>query len=98
MTDRRKPLLGWRSLRLFVLVFIFVVGRFVVGDVLAVVNDARRRVVLLVVGVLDDVAHVNVLCKVAVTAGEVQVAFGFGVGGEPVFAVNLFVVGSKGWG
>src|SRR5258708_18767471 len=89
---------GWRLLA-FILVLIvgglvvLVVGCFLVGDVLAVVDDARRGVVLLVVGELDDVAHVDVA---ACVEGEMQGAFGLGVGGEPVFAVNLLVVGGEG--
>ena len=51
---------------------------------------------LLVVGVFDDVAHVDVLGRAPSPAGEVQVAFGLGVGGEPVFAVDLLVVGGEG--
>src|SRR5882757_2068069 len=94
---------GWRLLVL-VLVFVlivgcfvvFVVGGFVVGDVLAVVDDARGGVELLVVGVFDHGAEVDVLRQEAVAAREVQVAFSLGVGGEPVFAVNLLVVGGVG--
>ena len=82
----------WGGLRLLVLV----VGRFVVGDVLAVVDDAGGGVELLVVGVFDYGAEVDVLREVAVAAGEVQVAFGLGVGGKPVFAVDLLVVGGVG--
>ena len=78
-------------------VLVLVVGGFVVGDVLAVVDDARGGVELLVVGVLDDVAHVDVLRERAVRGGEVEVALGLGVGGEPVFAVDLLVVGGEGW-
>ena len=51
---------------------------------------------LLVVGVFDYGAEVDVLCKVALAAREVQVAFSLGVGGEPVFAVDLLVVGGVG--
>jgi hypothetical protein len=52
--------LGWGR-RVLVLVVVFVVGCFVVGDVLAVVDDPRGSVELLVVGVFDYVAHVDVL-------------------------------------
>ena len=52
---------------------------------------------LLVVGVFDNVAHVDVLCEVAaLRAAKCKVAFGLGVGGEPVFAVDLLVVGGEG--
>src|SRR5580698_9608916 len=78
--------------------FVFVVRGFVVGDVLAVVDDARGGVELFVVGVFDDGAEMDVLREVAVAAGEVQVALGLGVGGEPVFAVDLLVVGGVGRG
>src|SRR5271170_5207458 len=73
-------------------------GVLVVGDVLAVVNDAGGGVVLLVVGVFDYIAHVDVLGEGTLLRDEVEVAFGFGVSGEPVFAVNLLVVGGEGWG
>ena len=53
--------------------------------------------VLLVVGEFHDVSHVNVLGERAIAGREVQVAFGLGVGGEPVLAVDLLVVGRKGW-
>src|SRR6266550_2907287 len=100
----RRYLLGRCGWRLLVLVLVlvvgglvvFVVGRFVVGDVLAVVDDARGGVELLVVGVFDYGAEVDVLRQEAVAAGEVQVAFGFGVGGKPVFAVDLLIVGCVG--
>ena len=54
-------LLGWSGGWLLGLVF--VVGVFLVGDVLAVVDDARGGAELLVVGVADDVAHVDVLAE-----------------------------------
>jgi hypothetical protein len=73
-------------------------GVFFVGDVFAVVDDARAGVVLLVVTVFDDVAHVDVLREGALLGDEVEIAFGLGVGGEPVFAVNLLVVGGEGRG
>jgi hypothetical protein len=73
-------------------------GVLLVGDVFAVVNDARGGVVLLVVGVFDDVAHVDVLREGALLGDEVEVALGLGVGGEPVLAVNLLVVGGEGRG
>ncbi len=50
-----------------------------------------------VVGVVDDGADVDVLLEGLVLGGEVEGAFGFGVGGEPVFAVDLLVVGGEGW-
>ena len=53
---------------------------------------------LLVVGVFDDGDEVDVLRHITVAAREVQVAFGLGVGGEPVFTVNLLVVGGVGRG
>jgi len=53
---------------------------------------------LFVVGVFHDGAEVDVLREEAVAADEVQIAFGLGVGGEPVFAVNLLVVGGVGRG
>jgi len=77
---------------------LLVVGRsFFVGDVFAVVDDARGGVELLVVGVFDYVAHVDVLGEGALLGDEVQVAFGLGVGGEPVFAVDLLVVRGEWW-
>jgi len=53
-------------------------------------------VVLLVVAEFDYVAHVNVLRHVATASREVKYAFGLSVCGEPVFAVNLLVVGGEG--
>ena len=72
------------------------VGGFVVGDVLAVVDDLAGGAELLIVGVFDDGAEVDVLAEVSVAAGEVEVALGLGVGGEPVLAVDLLVVGGVG--
>ena len=83
-------LLGWRRSGLGL------GGVLVVGDVFAVVDDSGGGVELLVVRVLYDVADVNVLGKRAVGGGEVQVAFSLGVGGEPVFSVDLLVVGGEG--
>ncbi len=73
-------------------------GVLLVGDVFAVVDDAGAGVELLVVGVFDYVAHVDVLREGALLGDEVQVALGLGVGGEPVLAVNLLVVGGEGRG
>ncbi len=52
----------------------------------------------LVVGVADDGADVDGLREGVVLRGEVQRAFGFGVDGEPVLAVDLLVVGGEGRG
>ena len=42
---------------------------------LAVVDDLRGRAETLVVGVLDHIAHVNILPQVAVAGSEVEDAF-----------------------
>ena len=76
---------------------LFIIWRLAIGNVLAVIDDARSGMVLLVVGVFDDIPHVHVLAQCTVLCNEVQVAFGLGVGGEPEFAVDLLVVGSEGW-
>jgi len=75
---------------------VFVVGGFVVGDVLAVVDDARLSVELLVIREFHDVAHVDVFGECSALRLEVEIAFGLGVGGEPVFSVDLLVVGGEG--
>ena len=69
---------------------------FFAGDVLAVVEDAAGGAELLVVSELDDRAHVDVLAHAISGGGEVEDAIGLGVGGEPVFAVDLLVVGGEG--
>ena len=66
--------------------------------VFAVVGDAGGGAEAFVVGVFDDGADVDVGGHVAFAAGEVEGAFGLGVGGEPVLAVYLFVVGGEGRG
>ena len=52
----------------------------------------------LVVGVADDGADVDGLREGVMLGGEVECAFGFGVDGEPVLAVDLLVVGGEGRG
>ena len=71
-------------------------GFLVVGDVFAVVDNPAGGVELLVVRVLYDVAHVDILRQCAVRRGEVQGAFGLGIGGEPVLTVDLLVVRGEG--
>jgi hypothetical protein len=68
----------------------------IVGDVLTVIFEGDRGVEAFVVGVVDDGADVDVLGEGFVGGGEVERAFGLGVGGEPVFAVDLLVVGDEG--
>src|SRR5580704_4627786 len=72
-----------------------VVG-FLVGDVFAVEDNAAGGMELLVVGVFDRGAEVDVLAERPILRGEVEDAFGLGIGGEPVLAVDLLVVGGKG--
>ena len=50
----------------------------------------------LVVGVADDGADVDVLREGSALGDEVEGALGLGVGGEPVLAVDLLVVGGVG--
>ena len=68
------------------------------GDVFAVVLDRDAGVELLIVGVADRGAQVGVLGESSVGAREMKDAFGAGVGGEPVFAVDLLVVRGEGRG
>lgn len=84
-------LFGWRWLVLRLVGR----GRRIVIEFFAVVDDAALRAELFVVGVFDDGADVDVA---AAGDAEVQDALGLGVGGEPVLAVDLLVVGGEGWG
>jgi hypothetical protein len=79
-----------------VLVRRLAVGRVLVGDVLAVVDDAAGGAELLVVGVLDDERMWTSWLRAPFCAAKCSDALGLGVGGEPVLAVDLLVVGGEG--
>ena len=46
---------------------------------------------------LTIVRRWTALAHIAAAAVEVQIALGLGVGGEPVFSIDLLIVGGEGW-
>src|SRR5277367_1707847 len=69
---------------------------FVVADVLPLVDHANVGVVLLVIGVFQGLADVNVLAQVTAARREMQDALTARVDREPVLAVDLLTVGGEG--